>query len=101
MGAGAATIAGMELNDLMHDNMTVEKVVGFGCPALLSQDLAEQVSPFVSTIINDNDMIVSHVALLFVCYTDSLPIEYLTPPPYCVRPCLDGNNHCILHCIFT
>jgi Lipase (class 3) len=57
MGAGAATIAAIELGD--DDKINIQQVVGFGCPALLSKDLAEQVSPFVSTIINDNDMIVS------------------------------------------
>jgi Lipase (class 3) len=64
MGAGAATIAGIELGD--DDTINVQQVVGFGCPALLSKDLAEKVSPFVSTIISDNDMIVSRRFLLLL-----------------------------------
>lgn len=39
-GAGAASIAGIEFSD--NENFVVE-VVGFGCPALLSKDLATKV----------------------------------------------------------
>ena len=54
LGAGAATIAGIELNDdpRLHVN-----VVGFGGPALLSQQLAESTASFVTTIINDDDVV--------------------------------------------
>ena len=54
LGAGAATIAAMEFND--HP-MIEAKVVGFGCPSLLSKELAEQVKPFVTTVICDSDCI--------------------------------------------
>lgn len=53
LGAGAASIAGIEFNDL--DNFEVE-VVGFGCPACLSKDLAEK-STFITTVVNDSDAI--------------------------------------------
>ena len=53
LGAGAASIAGIEFNEL--SNFDVE-VVGFGCPALLSKDLAEK-STFITTIVNDSDAI--------------------------------------------
>ncbi|KAL3940536.1 MAG: hypothetical protein SGBAC_004939 [Bacillariaceae sp.] len=54
LGAGAATIAGMELKDLPE--MDVE-VVGFGCPALLSKELSQQTESFVTTVVADNDCI--------------------------------------------
>jgi hypothetical protein len=41
LGAGAASIAGMEFND--HKKFDV-RVVGFGCPALLTEDLAAKAS---------------------------------------------------------
>jgi hypothetical protein len=56
LGAGAATIAGIELaND--RDRPCAVSVMGFGCPALLSRDLAEQVSSYVTTVINDADVV--------------------------------------------
>jgi Lipase (class 3) len=56
LGAGAATIAGIELANRAEHGYNVN-VVGFGCPALLSKDLAESVSSFVTTIINDSDVV--------------------------------------------
>jgi pimeloyl-ACP methyl ester carboxylesterase len=56
LGAGAATIAGIELANRAEHGYNVN-VVGFGCPALLSKDLAEGVSSFVTTIINDSDVV--------------------------------------------
>lgn len=53
LGAGAASIAGIEFNEL--NNFEVE-VVGFGCPACLSKDLAEN-STFITTVVNDSDAI--------------------------------------------
>mmetsp|Transcript_26370 Transcript_26370/g.39952 ORF Transcript_26370/g.39952 Transcript_26370/m.39952 type:complete len:575 (-) Transcript_26370:162-1886(-) len=54
LGAGSATIAGLEFNDL---NYIQAEVVGFGCPSLLSPDLSEQVKDVVTTVIADNDMV--------------------------------------------
>jgi len=53
LGAGAASIAGIEWND--DPNFDV-KVVGFGCPALLDKELANKYD-FITTIINDNDLV--------------------------------------------
>ena len=53
-GAGVASIAAMEFND--SDNIDVE-VVGFGCPALLSKDLCEQLDDYVTTVIVDDDVV--------------------------------------------
>jgi Lipase (class 3) len=55
LGAGAASIAGMELNALKDPRISA-KVVGFGCPALLCKDLAER-SDFITTVINDADVV--------------------------------------------
>lgn len=54
LGAGAATIAGMELNELPEMDV---QVVGFGCPALLSKELSQKTESFVTTVVADNDCI--------------------------------------------
>jgi len=55
LGAGAATIAAIIFNE---DEKAIDaNVVGFGCPALLSKELSESASPYVTTIISDSDMI--------------------------------------------
>jgi hypothetical protein len=53
LGAGAASIAGLEFKDMENYDVSV---VGFGCPALFSLDLAEK-SDFITTIINDSDVV--------------------------------------------
>lgn len=40
----------------MNDPKLVVNVVGFGCPALVSQNLAEGAS-FITTVINDSDVV--------------------------------------------
>eukprot|EP00934_Nitzschia_sp_Nitz4_P004707 Nitzschia sp. Nitz4//scaffold121_size67750//13507//16399//NITZ4_006063-RA/size67750-processed-gene-0.16-mRNA-1//-1//CDS//3329534336//4697//frame0 len=54
LGAGAAAIAAMELNDL--DWIEVE-AVGFGCPALLSSELSVATKDYVTTVVSDADII--------------------------------------------
>ena len=54
LGAGAAAITGMELNEL--DNFDVQ-VIGFGCPAILSFDLSVSTKKFITTVIGDADVI--------------------------------------------
>jgi len=54
LGAGAASIAGMELFDT-SPKLKVE-VVGFGCPALVSKDLAEKAT-YITTVVNDTDLV--------------------------------------------
>jgi pimeloyl-ACP methyl ester carboxylesterase len=54
LGAGAAAIAALELND--KKNLDVN-VVGFGCPALLSKELSESASDYITTVICDSDVI--------------------------------------------
>lgn len=54
LGAGAAVIAGMELRE--HDFLDVE-VVGFGCPSLLSRDLSESTKDYITTVVNDADIV--------------------------------------------
>jgi hypothetical protein len=74
LGAGAASIAGIELYNYaqslctsigntktgrqsksMKPTMEV-KVIGFGCPALLSENLAKDAS-YITTIVNDADVV--------------------------------------------
>ena len=67
LGAGAATIAAMNMNsdqfsrDIGNggdNNVKVSaNVIGFGCPALLSQNLSLMTRNFVTTVIADNDVI--------------------------------------------
>jgi hypothetical protein len=54
LGAGAAAIAAMEFNEI--DFINVE-AVGFGCPALLSQELSESTKDYVTTVVADADII--------------------------------------------
>ena len=56
LGAGAASIAGMELQEIMGDRLKVQ-VIGFGCPALVSKNLSEQAKEYVTTVIADDDCI--------------------------------------------
>lgn len=54
LGAGAASIAGMEFQDLPEFEVSV---IGFGCPALVSKELSESAKSYITTIVSDNDCI--------------------------------------------
>jgi pimeloyl-ACP methyl ester carboxylesterase len=54
LGAGAAAIAAMELND--KDFISV-KAVGFGCPPVLSAQLAQTAKDFITTVVADADVV--------------------------------------------
>ena len=54
LGAGAGTIAAMELKE--HDFLEVE-AIGFGCPSLLSRELSESTKEYVTTVVNDADIV--------------------------------------------
>jgi Lipase (class 3) len=54
LGAGAASIAGMELHE--RDDFEVQ-VVGFGCPALVSQELSQGAQGYITTVVDDNDCV--------------------------------------------
>lgn len=54
IGAGVASIAGWEMKQYLM-NLDVE-VVGFGCPPIVTKDVAEH-SPFITNIINDSDLV--------------------------------------------
>jgi hypothetical protein len=63
LGAGAASIAGMELRALSEAKTTpnnnkilVKQVIGFGCPALVSKELAEQAT-YITSVINNDDVV--------------------------------------------
>ena len=52
LGAGAGSIAAYEFND----NPKIEATaIGFGCPALLSKEIAEV--PFITTVVSDADVV--------------------------------------------
>ena len=65
LGAGAATIAAMNMNSNQFatdignggDVKVSANVIGFGCPALLSQNLSLMTRKFVTTVIADADVI--------------------------------------------
>lgn len=62
LGAGAAVTAAIELRNnpdiLQHLGRDLKvEVVGFGCPAIVSKDIALACENFVTTIINDDDII--------------------------------------------
>ena len=54
LGAGAASIAGIEFNDM--DKYDVN-VVGFGCPSLLSPELSKKYEKQITTVISDSDVV--------------------------------------------
>lgn len=54
LGAGAGAIAAMEFHE--HSFIKVE-AVGFGCPGLLSRELADTTKGYITTVINDADII--------------------------------------------
>ena len=61
LGAGAATIAAMEYNSsqlrALGDVRVDARVIGFGCPALLSRELSRATEDFVTTVVADSDVI--------------------------------------------
>lgn len=60
LGAGAASIAGMEFNNeksVFYSPKIKARVIGFGCPALVSEDLAKKSSPYITTVVNDSDVV--------------------------------------------
>lgn len=54
LGAGAASIAGIEFDDM--DTFSV-RVIGFGCPSLLSAELAKKYESQITTVIADSDVV--------------------------------------------
>ena len=48
------TVAGIELNDNPFIDV---KVVGFGCPALLSESLSTSYEHMITTVVGDNDCV--------------------------------------------
>jgi len=54
LGAGACSVAAMELNEFEDIEA---KVVGFGCPSLLSKELAESTEDYITTVIADADIV--------------------------------------------
>jgi len=63
LGAGAAVIAAMELKKNWGFDT---RAVGFGCPPLLSKDLSQSCSDFVTTLVCDSD-IVTRITTASVC----------------------------------
>lgn len=60
LGAGAASIAGMEFNNekgLFYSPKIKAKVIGFGCPALVSEELAKKSANYITTVVNDSDVV--------------------------------------------
>jgi Lipase (class 3) len=56
LGAGAATIAAMELKEDGPALLDLN-VIGFGGPAILSQDLAVATASYVTSVINNDDVV--------------------------------------------
>lgn len=54
LGAGCASIIGMELRD---DPKFEVEVIGFGCPALVSKDLSEKTKSYITTVVADDDCV--------------------------------------------
>mmetsp|Transcript_1554 Transcript_1554/g.3432 ORF Transcript_1554/g.3432 Transcript_1554/m.3432 type:complete len:568 (-) Transcript_1554:1208-2911(-) len=56
LGAGAAAIACIEFNE-NHPDLIEAHSIGFGCPALLSEDLSKKWDKHITTLVNESDMI--------------------------------------------
>ena len=54
LGAGAGAIAGMEFHDLPNYNV---EVYGFGCPALVSEELSLATKDYITTVVSDSDLV--------------------------------------------
>ena len=54
LGAGAASIAGIEFH---HMNKFKVNVIGFGCPSLLSVELSKKYESLITSVIADSDMV--------------------------------------------
>jgi hypothetical protein len=54
LGAGVASIAGIELSHVKHLKV---RVIGFGCPSILSPDLAKKYENIITTVIADSDIV--------------------------------------------
>jgi hypothetical protein len=54
LGAGTAAIAAMELKE--HNFLEIE-AVGFGCPSLLSRELSTLTKDYITTVVNDADIV--------------------------------------------
>jgi hypothetical protein len=65
LGAGMASVAGIEFND---HNYIDAKVIGFGCPALLSKELSESTKSFITTVVADSD-VVPRMSAASICNT--------------------------------
>ena len=56
LGAGAGAIAAMELYNAQDRRIQVQ-MIGYGCPAIVTKNLAEQTSDYITTFINDSDIV--------------------------------------------
>jgi hypothetical protein len=55
LGAGAAAIAAMEFKE--YDDFLEVEALGFGCPSLLSKELSEETNEYITTVVNDADIV--------------------------------------------
>lgn len=92
LGAGAASIACIEFNE-EHGDKIEASCIGFGCPALLNQELSEKWKPKITTVVNDADMVVrmsgATVANLIM---DVLEFDYRDRAMEDVRQVCNGWN---------
>jgi len=56
LGGGAAAVAAIEFNSKADSSVQAE-AYGFGCPPLLSLDLAEKTTSYITTVINNADVV--------------------------------------------
>jgi Lipase (class 3) len=82
LGAGAGAIAAMELHQFNDPRIQVQ-MIGYGCPAILSKRLAVQTSDYITTFINDSDLVprLSGISLTNLLY-DIIEFDWM---PYAQR----------------
>jgi Lipase (class 3) len=87
LGAGTGAIAAMELNTATKTNAGESKIratmIGYGCPAILSANLIDTTQDYITTVVNDSDLVprLSGISLTNVLY-DIIEFNWL---PYAQR----------------
>jgi Lipase (class 3) len=87
LGAGSGAIAAMELNTAVKVNLGEPTIratmIGYGCPAILSANLVDATQDYITTVVNDSDLVprLSGITVTNVLY-DIIEFNWL---PYAQR----------------
>ena len=57
LGGGVGVLLGQMLRDAQPEHFSDVRVIAFGCPSMLSEDLAANCAPWTTTLINRGDVV--------------------------------------------